>query len=244
MAEQETSPRSPHSRSGREEALNVSRVTCRSTYELIREAAARNPEHTAIALPRGGEQLDRPGHLSYGALLGGIHQTAHLLADLGIELGDVIALLLPDLLEAHLLFWGGQAAGIVCLLPSRLPVEGTIVLLRAAQAKLLVIAGGEGSQAQWQQMQKVRREVKSIGAILQVRGPGREQDAVYAFDTLLGAYPNSSLPTRQQIASDDIAISLLIKDTIDSPGFISLTQAGSGVSEKDMVDCEGQFQMK
>ncbi len=225
MAEQETSPRSPHSRSGSEKVLNASRRSCRSTYELIREGAVRNPEQTAIALPPGGEPSDRPRHLSYGALLGGIHQTANLLADLGIESGDVIALLLPHLLETHLLLWGGQAAGIVCPLPPGLPVEQTIALLRVAKAKVLVAAGGEVSQELWRKTQEVRREVKSIAAILQVRGPGKEQDAVYAFDNLLGEDPNSCLHTGQKIAPDDVAVSLLIRGTTDAPGFVSLTHA-------------------
>ncbi len=51
--------------------------------------AARDPEQTAIALLTGGESPDRRGLLSYGALLGGIHQTANLLADLGVEPGDI-----------------------------------------------------------------------------------------------------------------------------------------------------------
>ena len=51
MAGQETAPRSPHSRSGSETVLNASRAICRSTYELIREDAVRNPQQTAIVLP-------------------------------------------------------------------------------------------------------------------------------------------------------------------------------------------------
>src|SRR5258708_37307432 len=177
MAEQETSPRSPHSRSGSEKVLNASRRSCRSTYELIREGAVRNPEQTAIALPPGGEPSDRPRHLSYGAFLGGIHQTANLLADLGIESGEVSALLLPHLLETHLLLWGGQAAGIVCPLTPGLPVEQTSALLRVAKAKVLVAAGGEGSQELWRKTQEGRPGGKRIAGSLPVRGPRKEQDA-------------------------------------------------------------------
>jgi hypothetical protein len=43
----------------------------------------------AITLLTGGESPDRRGFLSYRALLGGIHQTANLLADLGVEPGDI-----------------------------------------------------------------------------------------------------------------------------------------------------------
>jgi fatty-acyl-CoA synthase len=44
-----------------------------STYELIREVATTDPEHTAIALPEGLKRSDRAGRLSYRALLNTIH---------------------------------------------------------------------------------------------------------------------------------------------------------------------------
>jgi hypothetical protein len=76
MVEQETAPRTPKDSEKSDKVLKASRRSCRSPYELIREAAARDPEQTTIALLTEGESSDRPGHLSYGALLGGIHQTA------------------------------------------------------------------------------------------------------------------------------------------------------------------------
>jgi fatty-acyl-CoA synthase len=225
MAEQETAPRTPKESDGSEQVLKAAHLSVRSTYELIREAAARNPEQTAITFLPGGKAYDGPRRLSYGALLGGIHQTANLLADLGVEPGDRIALLLPSLLETHLLFWGGQAAGIVCLLPPALSIEQTMALLRMAKPKVLVAAGREVSQALWQKAEEVRREVTSITAVLQVRGPGQERDAVYAFDALLGDYPASHLHTGRTIASDDSAICLSIGGTTEMPRFVPLTHA-------------------
>ena len=225
MAEQERAPRTPEDSEGGEQVLEASRRNCRTPYELIREAAARGPERTAIVLLPGREPSDRPERLSYAALLGGMHQTANLLADLGVEPGDVIAVLLPHLLETHLLLWGGQAAGTVCLLPPGLPVERTIALLRVAKAKVLVAAGPEVSQEVWQRAEKVRREVESITAVLQVRGPGKERDAVYAFDALLADYSASSLHTGYEIAPDDIAVSLPLRDALGTPSLMPLTHA-------------------
>src|SRR5260370_27010046 len=172
-----------------EHVPGAERLTVRSTYELIREAATNNPERTAIALLARRKRSERPVRLSYRALLSNIHQTANLLADLGIEPGDVIALLLPQLLEIHLLLWGGQAAGIVCPISPWLPGEQIVALLQAARAKLLVAPGPQVSQGIWQKAERVRREVKSITLMLQVRGPGKERDALYAFDALLADYP-------------------------------------------------------
>src|SRR6266852_4279560 len=171
-----------------EHVPGASRLTVHSTYELIREAATNNPERTAIKVLTEGDQSDRPGRLSYGSLLNNLHQTANLLADLGVESGEVIALLLPHLLETHLLLWGGQAAGIVCPISPWLPDEQIVALLQAARAKMLVAPGPQVSHGLWQKAERVRRQVKSITLMLQVRGPGKERDAVYAFDALLADY--------------------------------------------------------
>ncbi len=199
------------------------RLTVRSTYEMIQAMAAKDPERTAITLLEGGERADRPVRLSYGALLKGMHQTANLLTDLGVEPGDVIAELLPNLLEAHLLLWGGQAAGIVCPIHPCLSVEQTIALLRAAQAKVLVAPGPEVSQDLWQKAEAVRREVKSITRVLQVRGPGKERDAVYAFDALLGDYQASHLHSKREIAPDDIAVYFYTGEMTGIPDLVPLT---------------------
>jgi fatty-acyl-CoA synthase len=223
MSQQQTPPRTSQDIEAIEQVPLAERLTVGSTYELIQEMAAKDPERTAIALPGGGERSDRSVRLSYGALLNGVHQTANLLTDLGVEPWDVIAELLPDLLEAHLLLWGGQAAGIVCPIHPCLPVEQTIALLRAAQAKVLVAPGPEVSQDLWRKAELLRREVESINAVLQVQGPGNERDAIYAFDALLADYQASRLLTGREIASDDIAIYFHTTDTTGTPSCVPLT---------------------
>jgi acyl-coenzyme A synthetase/AMP-(fatty) acid ligase len=139
----------------------AARLTVRSTYELIREAAAKDPERTAITLLPEGEQADQPVRLSYRALLSSIQQTANLLADLGLGPQEVIALLLPDLLETQVLLWGGQAAGIVCPIPPWLPAQQIVALLQAVNAKILVVPGSQISPGLWLKTELVRREVKA-----------------------------------------------------------------------------------
>jgi fatty-acyl-CoA synthase len=201
----------------------AARLTVHSTYELIREAATKDPDRTAITLLSGRNRSDRPLRLSYRALINNIHQTANLLVDLGIESGDVIALLLPHLLETHLLLWGGQAAGIVCPISPWLPDEQIVALLQAARAKMLVAPGPQVSHSLWQKAERVRRQVKSITLRLQVRGPGKERDAVFAFDALLADYQDSHLHTGREIAPDDIAIYFPIRVTIGSSSLVPLT---------------------
>jgi fatty-acyl-CoA synthase len=223
MGEQNVSMRAMQDSEASEQVPSASRLSVRSTYELIRETATNNPDQTALSLLEDLKQSERVVHLSYRALLNSIHQVANLLADLGIEPTDVIALLLPRIIETHLVLWGGQAVGIVCPVSPWLSIEQIVAPLQAAQAKLLVAPGPEVSQELWQKAEAVRREVTSITPILQVRGPGKERDGVYAFDALLADYNSDYLSFEREIAPDDIAVSIPIREMTSTPRVISLT---------------------
>jgi fatty-acyl-CoA synthase len=202
------------------------RLAAGSTYALLRKIVASSPEQPARCfVPLGNQPL--PGEaLTTRAFLGKVHQTANLLADLGIGPQDVIALLLSDLLETQLLLWGGQAAGIICPIPPWLPVEQIVDLLQAAKAKMLAAPGPQMSPELWQKTELVRRQVKSIIMVLQVRGPGKERDAAYAFDALVEDYPADRLHTGREIALDDIAVYFSTRR--DTSGALSLVPLSHG----------------
>src|SRR5713226_4609432 len=156
------------------------RLAVGSTYELLHKTVASNPEQPAHCFfPLGNPS--QPGEvLTARAFLGKVHQTANLLADLGMGPADVMALLLPNLLEQELLLWAGQAAGIVCPIPPSLPAPQIVELLQAARAKVLVAPSPSVDHELWQKTEQVRRQVRSIALVLQVRGPGKERDDAYA----------------------------------------------------------------
>jgi fatty-acyl-CoA synthase len=199
------------------------RLAVGSTYELLQKTMASSPEQPAHCfLQLGGPS--QPGEaLTARAFLGKVHQAANLLADLGIGPQDVMALLLPDLLEKELLLWGGQAAGIVCPIPPRLPAPQVVELLQAVKAKILVAPAPPVSHELWQKTEQVRSHVKSITIVLQVRGPGNERDATYAFNALVEEYPADRLHTEREIALDDLAVSLPTRGTTGTPGLVPLT---------------------
>ena len=70
---------------------------------------------------------------------------------------------------------------------------------------------------------EIRRQVKSITGMLQVRGHGEERDAVYAFDALLGDYSADRLLTRREIAPNDIAVYLPTNNLAGTPSLLPLT---------------------
>ena len=87
MSEQERPLRPIQGLEATRHVPNAEHLTVRSTSALIQEVAAKAPEQTAITLHAEGERADRPVRISYSVLLKGMHQTANLLADLGIFVG-------------------------------------------------------------------------------------------------------------------------------------------------------------
>lgn len=189
----------------------ATRLAAGSTYELLRETMLKKPDalcSLSTACPSSPNDT-----ITAKTFLRKLHQTANLLADLGMGSRDILALLLPDLFETHLLLWGGQATGIVCPLPPWLPTEQVVELLQAVKAKVLVAPGPQVNQELWHKAKLVRTQVKSIEMILQIRGPGKERDTTYAFDALLDDYASEHLCTNRTITLDDLAVYVPTKKT-------------------------------
>jgi fatty-acyl-CoA synthase len=184
---------------------------------------ASSPQQPPRYLLSLGDQ-SHPGEASTARVfLRKVHQSANLLADLGIGPSDVGDLLLPDLLEKELLLLGGQAAGIVCLIPPYLPAPQIVDLLQAAKAKVLVTSSPEVDHELWQKTEQVRRQVESIALVLQVRGSVNEREAAYAFNALVEEYPADRLHIGREIAPDDLAVCLPTRDTTGLLGLVPLT---------------------
>ena len=201
----------------------ANRLVVGSTYALLQKAVAGSPEQLVRCFFPLGDQSQPGEALTARVFLGKVHQTANLLADLGMGPQDAMALLLPDLLETQMLLWGGQAAGIVCPIPPWLPALQIADLLQASQTKVLVAPSPSVNQELWQKTEQVRRQVKSIALVLQVRGPGKERDANYAFNELIEDYPTDSLHTGREIALDDPAVFFLTRDTSGPLSLVPLT---------------------
>jgi fatty-acyl-CoA synthase len=84
-----------------------------STYEMIGRAAAAHAQAPALSFFARAQEHDRPLTWDYATLWTRINATANFFHGLGIGKDDVIAFVLPNLPQTHLVIWGGQAAGIV-----------------------------------------------------------------------------------------------------------------------------------
>lgn len=112
-----------------------------SSYDLLRRSAERHGGKTALASFRDVATHRETRLISYDELFADVTRTANLFASLGVGPGDVVAMLLPNLPEAHLVLWGAEAAGIVMPLNPMLDVRPLITLLDTAGAKVLITLG-------------------------------------------------------------------------------------------------------
>lgn len=139
-----------------------------SSYDMIRAAAAAHLAAPALTFFARVEDHQRAQVWSYAELLAGIHATANLLHELGLAPTDVVAFVLPNLPQTHLVLWGGQASGIVFPINPLLEASAIADLLTAGQAKVLVTLA-PGTEL-WRKLQPVLGAVPGLEHVL-VLGP-------------------------------------------------------------------------
>jgi fatty-acyl-CoA synthase len=141
-----------------------------SSYAMIHAAASAQPAAPALSFFARVEDHERAQVWTYADLLAGINATANLFHELGVVPGDVVAFVLPNLPQTHLVIWGAQASGIVFPINPLLEAGAIADLLTAAQAKVLVTLA-PGSEL-WRKLEPVLGEVASLERVLLVAAAG------------------------------------------------------------------------
>ena len=109
-----------------------------STYQMIADGAALNPNNVALSFFVSADTYSTPATSSHNEWLSDITRTANCFRRLGIGRHDVIAYVLPNLPETHLCIWGGETAGIVFAVNSLLEGDSIRQLLESAKAQWIV----------------------------------------------------------------------------------------------------------
>ena len=109
-------------------------MTVLNVASILKEAAARRPEHTALVL---GEQRVR-----YGALWAEARRFATVLRAHGVGPGDAVALLLPNVPDFPRAYFAALALGAVVVpVHALLGAQEICFVLKDSGAKVLVCAG-------------------------------------------------------------------------------------------------------
>ncbi|AQR62490.1 hypothetical protein BZG35_13170 [Brevundimonas sp. LM2] len=109
-----------------------------STWALLQSAAERFGEAPALSFFLETSGHRRPHSLSYRDLLAKVTGAANLFHGLGVGSTEVVALVLPNLIETHLCLWGGEAAGVAFPINPLMDGNAIADLLRGSQARAVV----------------------------------------------------------------------------------------------------------
>jgi len=140
--------------------------------------------------------VDPARNITYSELRDAAARIGPLLARLGIEPENRIALILLDTVDFPILFWGAIRAGIVpVLLNTRLTVDQYRYLLEDSRAKAAFV-----SAALLPPVQEAAKDVASLRSVIVVGGG---PDCVPRLDALLAAENEGSAPART--CADEIA---------------------------------------
>lgn len=203
------------------------RLTENSVYELLARPAREKPDDTAMIFLPAGIPDETPVRLSHRRLFERITQAANMFYGLGVGPGDAVSMLLPLLPQAHFTMWGGQAAGIVNPINFLLNPDQIIDLLNAAKTKVLVALGPHPGLDIWKKVEKVKRRIPSLKAILQVGGPGDPKNGILSFDEEIRKYPVDHLVSKRVFSREDVATYFHTGGTTGSPKLAPHTQGNT-----------------
>lgn len=133
-----------------------------STYDMIRQGAALNPEAPALSFFLQADAYKQAETWSYRQLLQQITRTANFFHGLGASKDSVIAFILPNLPETHFVIWGGQAAGIVLAVNPLLEADVMLELLNTVRVSILVTLAPFPGTDLWQKVSSIAADIPSL----------------------------------------------------------------------------------
>jgi 4-hydroxybenzoate-CoA ligase len=152
--------------------------------------------------------VDPARNLTYGKLRDEVARIGPLLARIGIEPEQRIALVLLDTVDFPVLFWGAIRAGIIpVLLNTRLTADQYRYLFEDSRAKAVFV-----STALLPVVQEAARDLSTLKSIVVVGGG---PDSLPRLDALLAAEAEGSAPART--CADEVAYWIYSSGTTGNP---------------------------
>ena len=171
--------------------------------------------------------VDPARNLTYGELRDAAARIGPMLAHLGVEPENRIALILLDTVDFPVLFWGAVRAGIVpVLLNTRMTADQYRYLLEDSRSKVAFV-----SAALFPVVQEAAQDLPSLKQVVVVGGG---PDSVPRLDTLLSAENEGSAPART--CADEVAYWLYSSGTTGSPKGVMHVHS----SPRAMAEAAGQ----
>ena len=137
-------------------------------YEMLRAGMAIAPDAPALTFFAQTNRFKEATVWSHRELFHRITQAGNLFRRLGVERGDAVAFILPNLPETHLAIWGGEAAGIAFAISPLLEEEQLAGLLKTVEPKLLVTLAPTPGADLWRKASAAAAGLTNLRAVLAV----------------------------------------------------------------------------
>lgn len=173
--------------------------------DLFRLSAERHGNRTAlIYLPT--PDPDGPAqHYSYRDLLDQIRRAANLFRAAGVAEDEAVAILLPNIPEAHFALWGAEIAARACPINYLLAPDHIAELLDRAKARVLVALGPDPELDIWSKVPAVLAKAKGIRAVFHVGDNPPAGVVSRDFAAALAEQPGDRLDFARSLSRDTIA---------------------------------------
>ncbi|MBT6030794.1 MAG: acyl-CoA synthetase [Crocinitomicaceae bacterium] len=140
----------------------------KTTYDSALQSCQDNPNETALSFFMLGKDFKSPFTFTYSEMLAEINAAANMLRSLGVEKGDVVGIILPNLPETCFAMVAAQTVGISFTINPLLEKELLKELLLASNVKVLITLGPFVKTNIWEKVNAIRLEVPSIKHVIKV----------------------------------------------------------------------------
>jgi fatty-acyl-CoA synthase len=134
--------------------------------------SARAPEDDALLYVPDGDVEREAERISFRTLQANIRCTASLLRTNGIQRGDVVAVLLPNVPQIYWAILGAMSSGIVFPPNWMMESRGLLHLLQQADVKAIIALGPTPGFKIWEALSSIAGELSAGLPMWSVAGPG------------------------------------------------------------------------
>jgi fatty-acyl-CoA synthase len=157
-----------------------------TTYQLLKQSSERAPNQTFIThlnLPESNID-SQPTSYTYAQFFKRVNRLARAFLNLGVEGGDVVSFVLPNLPETAMCEWAAEAIGVANPINPFLRTEQITRLFHAAKPKLIVTLGSDFPEI-WEKVSSARDQYNPQTKILVIGGvPEKSQHCVDYFSII------------------------------------------------------------
>ena len=215
------------------ESANCDFLTERNTpYSIIRAAAERFADNTAIRYLTATDPQLRWRDISYREFLRSIHGAASVFRRLGVTADSSVALLAQHTPSAQLALWGAQLAGRAAPINPMLDAGHIVALLRANASRVVVMTGANPEISYCERLLPVIREALPDLVVLYCDAEGEQVGFDGHFEALVADAATDELPSQEEGDCDSIAACYHTGGTTAAPKLVMHSRLNEAVVAK------------